>query len=353
MAAYLDTELELTQKLLLAAAVRIENYSDFGGVAIGKLAARYNIAKNLTVRGSIASGFRAPSLQELNFTHTTTAFIPDANGVPQPLDVTTYATNSTAARVLGIKGLSQENSRTYGLGLTYQPTRGFEVTVDAYQIDVDNRIFQTSFFSAEVVGNHYDEVIGAGQAQFFVNGANVRSKGLELVGNYTQNLSRNKSLTYSLAAIFSKNSILSRNPPSLKVENLTPDQVVEKYLSRDVIGQFETGTPRTKLIGSVMFRQNKWDVMLRGTYYGKITALSVSADDKGNYYDQTFKPQTIFDLSIGYAVNKNLKFSIGGSNILDQYPEILRPENRGFYLYSNYQQGSNGAYYYGRVSFNL
>ncbi|WP_461093610.1 TonB-dependent receptor [Spirosoma gilvum] len=353
MAAYLDTELEITQKLLLAAAVRIENYSDFGGVAIGKLAARYNITNNLTLRGSIASGFRAPSLQELNFTHTTTAFIPDANGVPQPLDVTTYATNSTAARVLGIKGLSQENSRTYGFGLTYQPTRGFEVTVDAYQIDVDNRIFQTSFFSAEEVGNHYDEVIGGGQAQFFVNGANVRSKGLELVGNYTQNLARNKSLTYSLAAIFSKNSIISRNPPTLKVENLTSDQVVEKYLSRDIIGQFETGTPRTKLIGSVMYRQNKWDLMLRGSYYGKITALSVSADDKGNYYDQTFKPQTILDLSVGYAVNSSLKFSIGGSNILDKYPEMLRPENRGFYLYSNYQQGSNGAYYYGRVLFNL
>lgn len=353
MAAYLDTELELTRKFLVTAAVRVENYSDFGGVAIGKVAARYNLASNLTIRGSIASGFRAPSLQELNFTHTTTAFIPDANGVPQPLDVTTYATNSTAARVLGIKGLKQENSRTYGLGMTYQPARGFEVTVDAYQIDVDNRIFQTSFFSAEEVGNHYDEVIGGGQAQFFVNGANVRSKGIELVGNYVQNLARNRSFTYSLAAIFSKNSILSRNPPTLNVANLTTDQIVQKYLSRDIIGQFETGTPRTKLIGSISYRQNKWDVMLRGTYYGKITALSVSADDQGNYYDQTFSPQAILDLSLGYTLNRHLKFSIGGSNILDKYPQILRPENRGFYLYSNYQQGSSGAYYYGRVMFNF
>jgi iron complex outermembrane receptor protein len=353
MAAYLDTELELTRKFLVAAAVRVENYSDFGGVAIGKIAARYNIAPNLTIRGSVASGFRAPSLQELNFTHTTTAFIPDANGVPQPLDVTTYATNSTAARVLGIKGLKQENSRTYGLGLTYQPARGFEVTVDGYQIDVDNRIFQTSYFGADEVGNHYDEVIGGGQAQFFVNGANVRSRGIELVGNYTQTLSRNRSFTYSLAAIFSRNTILSRNPPTLNVANLTPDQVVEKYLSRDIAGQFETGTPRTKLIGSVIYRQGKWDAMLRGTYYGSVTALSVSSDDKGNYYDQTFSAQTILDLSLGYALNRNLKFSIGGSNILDKYPQILRAENRGFYLYSNYQQGSSGAYYYGRVSFNF
>lgn len=353
MAAYLDTELELTRKFLVAAAVRVENYSDFGGVAIGKIAARYNIAKNLTIRGSAATGFRAPSLQELNYTHTTTAFIPDANGIPQPLDVTTYATNSTAARVLGIKGLRQENSRTYGLGMTYQPARGFEMTVDAYQVDVDNRIFQTSYFNAGEVGNNYNEVIGGGEAQFFVNGANVRSRGLEFVGNYTQNLSRNRSFTYSLAAILSKNTILTRTTLDLNVANLTPDQVVEKYLSRDVIGQFETGTPRTKLIGSVIYRHNKIDVMLRGTYFGKITALSVSADDKGNYYDQTFSAQTIVDLSFGYAVNRNVKLSIGGSNILDKYPQVLRPENRGFTLYSSYQQGSNGAYYYGRIMFNF
>ena len=353
MAAYLDTELELTRKFLVAAAIRVENYSDFGGVTIGKLAARYSLTNSLTLRGSIATGFRAPSLQELNYTHTTTAFVPDANGVPQPLDVTTYPTNSTAARVLGIKGLKQEQSRTYGFGLTYQPTRGFEITADAYQIDVDNRIFQTSYFNASEVGNNYNEVIGGGEAQFFVNGANVRSRGVELVGNYTQTLSRNRSLTYTLAAIFSKNTILSRKPLELNVANLTTDQVVEKYLSRDVIGQFETGTPRTKLIGSVMYRYNKWDAMIRGTYFGQITSLSVSSDDKGNYYDQTFSAQTIVDLSIGYALNRNVKFSLGGSNILDKYPQVLRAENRGFTLYSSYQQGSNGAYYYGRVTFNF
>lgn len=353
MAAYLDTELELTRKFLVAAAARVENYSDFGGVAIGKLAARYSVSNTLTIRGSIASGFRAPSLQELNYTHTTTAFPPDVNGVPQPLDVTTYPTNSTAARVLGIKGLKQETSRTYGFGLTYQPMRGFEVTADAYQIDVDNRIFQTSYFNASEVGNNYNEVIGGGEAQFFVNGANVRSRGVEFVGNYTQQLARNRSFTYSLAAIFSKNTILSRNPPTLNVANLTPEQIVGKYLSRDVIGQFETGTPRTKLIGSVIYRYNQFDVMLRGTYYGQVTALSVSADDKGTYYDQTFSPQAIVDLSVGYALNRNLKLSLGGSNILDKYPQVLRAENRGFTLYNNYQQGSNGAYYYGRVMFNF
>lgn len=353
MAAYLDAELELTRNFLLAGAVRFENYSDFGGVSIGKLAARYSISKTLSVRASFASGFRAPSLQELNYTHTATAFVPDANGIPQPLDVTTYPTNSTAARVLGIKGLKQEQSRTYGFGLTYQPARGFEVTLDAYQIDVDNRIFRTSYFNASEVGNNYGEVIGDGEAQFFVNGADVRSKGIEAVGNYTLTLPKAQSLTFTLAAIFSKNTVLNRKVLDLNVANLTADQIVGKYLSRDVIGQFETGTPRTKLIGSVAYKVNKFNAMLRGTYFGSVTERSVSSDNDGNFYDQTFSGQAIFDLSFGYAVNRNVNVSIGGSNILDKYPQILRSENQGFYLYSNNQQGSNGAYYYGRVMFNF
>jgi iron complex outermembrane receptor protein len=255
--------------------------------------------------------------------------------------------------VLGIQGLKQEQSRTYGFGLTYQPLAGFEITVDAYQIDVDDRIFRTSYFNASEVGNNYEEVIGGGEAQFFVNGANVRSKGVEAVANYTVNLARRSSLTFSLATILSKNQILEKKVLDLNVENLTSDELVEKYLSRDVVGQFETGTPRQKFIGSLNYRFGKASVLVKGTYYGKVTERSISSDENGNYYDQTFSAQTIVDLSIGYDLTRNIKLSVGSSNIFDKYPDILRPENQGFYLYSNNQQGSNGAYYYGRLMFNF
>jgi iron complex outermembrane receptor protein len=353
MAAYVDAELDLTDDLLVTGAVRLENYSDFGGVSIGKVSARYSITDKLSVRGSAATGFRAPSLQELNYTHTATAFVPDVNGIPQPLDVTTYPTNSTAARVLGIKGLKQEQSQTYGFGLTYQPLPAFEVTVDAYQINVDDRVFRTSYFNAGEVGNNYDEVIGGGEAQFFVNGANVRSRGVEIVGSYSLSIDATSTLTFSLAGMFSKNEILKRKVLDLNVANLSDEEIVGKYLSRDVIGQFETGTPRQKVIASVTYRKNKFSTMLRGTYFGKVTELSVSSDADGNYYDQTFGGQSIFDLSFNYDLSKNLKVSLGGSNIFDKYPDVLRPENQGFYLYSNNQQGSNGAYFYGRVMFNF
>jgi iron complex outermembrane recepter protein len=354
VAAYLDAELDLTDDLLVTGAVRIENYSDFGQVLTGKVATRYSVLDNLSVRASLSTGFRAPSLQELNYTHTATVFIPDVNGVPQPVDYTTYPTNSTAARVLGINELSEERSNSYGFGLTYQLAHKLDVSVDAYQIGVKNRIFRTDSFNAGNVGNNYDEVIGTqGEAQFFINGADVRSKGIETVLNYTTQLSGKSGLTFNVATIFSKNEIVKRKVADLNVANLTDEELVNKYLNRQVVGQFETGTPRTKIISFVNYDVGKLSAMLRGTYYGEVTELSTSTDADGNYYDQTFSGQTIFDLSLGFKVNENIKLSVGSNNIFDKYPDVLREENQGFYLYSNNQQGSNGAYYYGRVLFNF
>jgi iron complex outermembrane recepter protein len=354
LAAYVDAELEMTDDLLLAGAVRLENFSDFGEVITGKFAARYTILENFAVRASVSSGFRAPSLQELNYTHTATVFQPDENGVPQPVDFTTYPTNSTAARVLGIKELSEERSTSAGFGLTYNFNQALEFTVDAYQIEVKDRIFRTDNFNAAEVGNNYEEVIGSqGEAQFFVNGGNVRSRGLEMVANYTLALNGISQLNFTLSGVFSKNELTKTKIVDLNVANLTDEQLVAKYLNRSVIGQFETGTPRRKVIGSVNYSYSKFSAMLRGTYYGKVTELSNTTDSNGGYYDQTFSAQTIFDLSLSYAMTPNIRFSVGSNNIFDKYPDLLREENRGFYLYSNNQQGSNGAYYYGRIMFNF
>jgi iron complex outermembrane recepter protein len=354
VAAYLDAELDVTDDLLVTGAVRVENYSDFGQVLTGKVATRYRVLDNLSIRASLSTGFRAPSLQELNYTHTATVFITDQNGIPQPVDFTTYPTSSTAARVLGIQELSEERSTSYGFGLTYQLAHKLDFSVDAYQIDVKDRIFRTDNFNAGEVGYNFDEVIGAqGEAQFFINGADVRSRGLETVLNYTTQFSGRSVLTFNVATIFSKNELIKRKVADLKVANLTDEQLVNKYLNRQVVGQFETGTPRTKVISYINWDLGKFSAMIRGTYYGEVTELSTSTDDEGNYWDQTFSAQTIFDLSLGYKLSENIKLSVGSNNIFDKYPDVLRPENQGFYLYSNNQQGSNGAYFYGRVLFNF
>jgi iron complex outermembrane receptor protein len=352
VALYADAELDITEDLLVEGAVRLENYSDFGKVTTGKIAMRYSILDNLSVRASVSTGYRAPSLQELNYTHTATAFYLDASGVLQPSDETTYPTNSTAARVLGIQGLKQEKSKSFGAGFTYQYNQQFEFTADAYQIDVDDRIFQTTTFTPEEVGNNYEEIIGPqGLAQFFINAGDVRTRGIELVANYTASINATSGLTFSLASIISKNEFLDKKVQKLNT-NLTEDELIEKYLSRSSEGQFRYGTPRTKIIGSVHYRVSKFSALLRGTYFGKVTDWSIQHPD-GNYYDQTFSGQTVFDLSLSYDITSNLRFSIGSNNIFDKYPDLYRAELRDAALYSNNQQGSGGAYYYGRIMFNF
>ncbi|HEX8018106.1 MAG TPA: TonB-dependent receptor, partial [Flavobacterium sp.] len=64
---YADVEADVTEKLLIGVAGRFEDYSDFGNTINGKLSARYKILDNLSVRGAIGSGFRAPSLHQQYF----------------------------------------------------------------------------------------------------------------------------------------------------------------------------------------------------------------------------------------------------------------------------------------------
>ena len=71
---YADVELNATKAWLLDGAVRFENYSDFGSVATFKFATRYKIGSNFNLRGSVSTGFRAPSLQQINFSNTLTSF---------------------------------------------------------------------------------------------------------------------------------------------------------------------------------------------------------------------------------------------------------------------------------------
>ncbi|MES2731067.1 MAG: TonB-dependent receptor, partial [Bacteroidota bacterium] len=197
MAGYVDAEIDFTKSFMIGAAVRFENYSDFGSVATGKLATRLSIIPGvLAFRGSLSSGFRAPSLQELYYAQTSTGFTP--GGVP--FDQGYFTNTSTAAKALGIPKLKQESSTNYSFGLTSQLISGLEVTADAYLIKITDKIIQTGGFSGSDIGGDLKNVITAdGIAQFFTNAADVETKGIDLVANYTTKAGDGK-LTLSLAA---------------------------------------------------------------------------------------------------------------------------------------------------------
>lgn len=349
IAAYLDIELDVTDNFFVGLALRTESYSDFGNVLTGKIASRLSLSDNFAVRGSFSNGFRAPSLQELNYSHSYTFFV---NLVP--FDGTLYRNSSAAARAIGVTQLQEERSTNFSFGFTTKLFDKLELTVDAYKINVTDRIFQTSEFDASEAPS-LGPVIGAGLASFRINGGDVSTQGIELVANYTTFFGQNK-FNASLSGTFRENKFDQVVVPDLNTA-LTDEEVAAKYVDRASIGQFETGTPSSTIIGTLNYSFGKFSTMLRGTRYGSVTNLAANEQNLYGggfgYPDQTFTPEFVVDLGITYAFSEHISLTVGGNNIFNEYPEIHRYENRSFSLFSNYQQGSNGSYYFGRLTFTL
>ncbi|SEL56398.1 iron complex outermembrane recepter protein [Maribacter orientalis] len=348
MAAYVDLELDVSDKFLISGALRLENYSDFGNVITSKIAGRYSISDNFAIRGSYSSGFRAPSLQELNYSHSYTFFV---NLVP--FDGTLYQNSSSAASALGIGQLQEERSRNFSLGFTTKIGK-LDFTLDAYKIDIFDRIFETGEFNAGTTPA-LAPIIGSGLASFRINGGDISTKGIEAVANYNTNLGAGQ-LGIVLSGTFRENKFENINLPDLNT-NLTDEELADNYVNRGLIGQFETGTPSSKLIGTLNYSIGKFSTMLRGTRYGSVqtrdSRTRTLLDGSTGYADQYFTPEFTVDLGVTYKVSDNLSLTVGGNNVFNEYPEIIRYELRTFNLYSNYQQGSSGSYYFGRLTFTL
>ncbi|HND89834.1 MAG TPA: TonB-dependent receptor, partial [Saprospiraceae bacterium] len=144
---YVDAEKDFTEALLVSGAVRFENYSDFGSTTNAKLAARYKIGNIISLRASGSTGFRAPSMQQRFYAKTNTLFV-SQGGTLVPVESGTFTNDSRPAQILGIPKLKQETSINYSAGFTARPFQGFELTLDAYQIDIDDRIVLTNNFDS-------------------------------------------------------------------------------------------------------------------------------------------------------------------------------------------------------------
>ncbi|MFN3590422.1 MAG: TonB-dependent receptor plug domain-containing protein, partial [Spirosomataceae bacterium] len=180
VAAYVDLEQELSESLLVTGALRFENYSDFGSTLNYKLAGRYKVAKGVALRASTSTGFRAPSMQQRFYAKTNTLFV-SQGGQTVPVESGTFTNDSEPARILGIPQLKQETSESYTIGATIQLGGKLDFTVDAYQIDIDDRIVLTNNFSdgGNAAIRAQLQAANATTANFFTNAVDTRSRGIE------------------------------------------------------------------------------------------------------------------------------------------------------------------------------
>ncbi len=371
IAAYIDLEQDITDKFLITGALRFENYSDFGSTLNYKFASRYKFSDMFNIRGSISSGFRAPSMQQRFYEKTNTLFV-SSGGQLVATESGTFTNDSKAAQILGIPKLKEETSHNYSVGLTAKPFKGFELTVDAYQIDIKNRIVLTNNFTG---GNNQalkDQLAAAGAstANFFSNAIDTRARGLETVLSYNKSFAQKQSIRAVFAATFIDNEVKKGSNDSAIIHAspvLVNSGQLGNYFNREDQSRVEVANPKSKLSLTLNYKYNKLGVMLRFVRFGKVEYHdpSVNPANPGAFpvnafsgqketLDQEFSAKTVTDLSLSYQITKMLGFTIGANNLFDVYQDMHTHSGNmssGRFIYSRrvQQMGFNGAYYFARL----
>lgn len=375
-AAYADIELDITKKFLLTGALRFENYTDFGSTLNYKFSTRYRISDNFNIRASASSGFRAPSMQQRFYEKTSTLFVSTPSGLVAT-ESGTFTNDSRAAQILGIPQLKEETSNNYSVGIAAKPFRGFEITVDAYQVNIDNRIVLTNNFTG---GNNQalkDQLAAAGAstANFFSNAIDTRARGLETVLSYNINFAGKHSLRAILAAIFIDNEV-KKGADGKPIIHASPILVssgqLGNYFNREDQSRIEVANPKNKVSLTLNYKVSKFGAMVRFVNFGKVIYLDPTMDpaNPGAFpmnafnnntretLDQEFASKLVTDVSLSYQLTKELGLTVGANNLLDVYQDRHTHSGNmsfGRFIFSRrvQQQGFNGAYYFARLKFEL
>ena len=224
-ALYFDTETAITEEWLVAAAVRYEDYDDFGSTVIGKLSTHLSLTENLAIRASASTGYRAPGMQQANFTQRSISL---DNG--ELADLVTLRPNEALAEELGFTDLKEENSTNFSVGVIY--TNGnYSSTLDVYQIDIDDRIVYSGNITRGInteIDDFFDRhsapgdsLDGVKNVSIFTNAIDSETFGLDWVNQYTQELS-SMDVVYELSYHHNNTEVSATNTSS----SIVPNEVV-------------------------------------------------------------------------------------------------------------------------------
>ena len=360
-AAYADVEFNFTNWLLVDAAIRYEDYSDFGSTFNYKLASRIKLADNFNFRFAGSTGFRAPSIHQIYYNTTSTLF---TNGVLK--EVGTFSNDSDFATAFGIPKLKQETSKSLSTGFTYKiPSLNLNITADAYFIRIDDRIVLTDQFNrptdAQVIANpsladiqQRFDAVGVNAAQFFANSIDTETKGLDVVISHNYRAGAIK-LNNDFAINFNKTQKVGDVHVSPVLQNLGYEST---YFSEKSRIYLEDSVPKVKASLSNNLSWNSFNFYLRNTYYGKVWGADiVDANFDGIILPnehQLISDKIITDLSIGYDISKNFNLTIGANNLFDIYPtkNVPASTNNDQFIYSRStsQFGQNGRYVFSKLT---
>jgi iron complex outermembrane receptor protein len=354
LGAYVDVALNPVDRLKLDLAGRFEHYSDFGNATVGKLTARYELHPAVAVRGTLSTGFRAPTLAEEYYSATNVS--PTSANVQLP-------PNSAAARLIGVENLRSEKSTNYSAGLVFSPISDLHVTLDAYQIGIKNRIVgsgtvyglggasNSPAVNAAIAanGNSIDPTVTFVGVQFFTNGLDTRTRGAELGLDYPIRLGSLGRVLWSLNANYNKTDItrIRATPAPIQPQGLF-DLASRSYL--------ETASPRYRAVLGALYTWDRVSINVREKLYGEASAYT-TPDGGAHYYLNKVGTTFITDLDFSYQLLDSANLSVGSTNLFNHYPAQISVAARGSpgaALYPSFTPyGIDGGYWYGRVTFSF
>jgi iron complex outermembrane recepter protein len=371
LGAYLDAELDVTKRFLIGGAVRIENYSDFGFTHNYKLATRFKATDNLNIRGSVSTGFRAPSLQQINFSSTFTTV--QGGNIAEVKIAPNYSPITVAA---GIPALTEEKSVNASLGFTWKPARAFSITVDGYWVQIKDRVVLSGQFSVDDATLDPDlidamENLDVSLAQFFANAVNTTNRGIDIVLEYNKSFG-SSAFKALLAANFQKMDIDKINVPDKL--NDTEDHR-KTFLSDREQFFILASAPESKVALNLEYGYKKWTFGTRFTYFGKMTLLGYGEDGLGidpmvpsdndpavlvpDRYN--YGAKLVTDIYMSHKFSQKISLYWGVDNLLNVHPDLgINPAARGWAFnnetggpWDAVQMGGNGLRAFVRLGFSF
>ncbi len=307
-AAYADMEVFFTDWFMVSPAVRYEHYSDFGQTVNGKLATKLDLHDSFALRGSVSSGFRAPSMQQLYFNSVSTQF--NSDGMAQ--EIGTFRNDSAIARSVGIPELQQETSTNLSGGFIWQPVSAFTLTTDFYRIEVKDRIILSGRLApgddgiSDAVTTALTDA-GISGAQFFMNAVDTETRGVDIVASWAVPFVTRGDLDVSLLGAIIETRVRSVNLPAGLPDALFTAQ------DRSIIEEWQ---PKSRFVLSGEYQWENLSAEVRLSRYGSYTVTDGAK--------QKFDPKYVTDVQVGYDFAHFGIFKIGANNLFDVTPDRNR-----------------------------
>ena len=360
-AVYADLAFAPAPDTTLDLAVRHERFSDFGSTTVGKLTGRWDVTPTFAIRGTASTGFRAPTLAESYYSATNVQ--PNSAFVQLP-------PNAPAATLIGIDKLKPETSVNFSAGFLARPGAGVTLTLDAYQIEVEDRVVGSGtlygFYNGVVRsaavnaaiaanGNVLEPVPFSG-INVFSNGVDTRTRGADLVVTWSNSYGAPGRIDWTVAANYNQTKVtgVRATPPKLAASG-------QSLFDKVALSTLETASPKMKVVAGALWQAGGWSVDLRETWYGQTSRFSDPGD--GRYYLDKAGAKLITDLVVGYDLTKQVSLKLGANNLFDVHPNRVSAAglaasaaagNPAVEVYPAFSPfGINGGFYYARVGYRF